>query len=78
LTEEIFSKKPDIAAFDIEIDIMAGDGSVIETLQYLNCDLTGYWVYVNDLEDEYRFGKADKPELRELTNFDCGDYRIKI
>ncbi|MGQ0792132.1 MAG: hypothetical protein ACT4NJ_07940 [Nitrosopumilaceae archaeon] len=78
LTEQIFSKAPDVAPFNIEIDIIAGDGSVIETLQYKNCDLTGYWVYVNTLEDEYRFGKSDKPELREVSDFKCGDYGVKI
>jgi len=39
--------------------------------------LDDYFVYVNDREDDYRFGKADKMEIREVTNFDCGDYRVR-
>jgi len=75
--ERIFDKKTVIDQIDIEIDIIAKDSSLIERLEYKNCRLTGYWVYVNDQKDEYRFGKADKPELREVLNFDCGEYRIR-
>jgi len=75
--EDVIEKKSNLDSLDISIDIIAKDGSIIETLVYTNCELEGYWVYVNDFKDDYRFGKADKMEIRELSNFDCGDYRVR-
>jgi len=75
--EDVLEKRSNLDSLNISVDIIAKDGSIIETLVYTNCKLEDYWVYVNDREDQYRFGKADKMEIREVTNFDCGDYRVR-
>jgi len=75
--EDVLERRANLESLDISIDIIAKDGSIIETLEYTNCELEDYFVYVNDREDQYRFGKADKMEIREVTNFDCGDYSVR-
>ena len=57
--------------FDVTIDLVAGDGKIIETLRYAKCEVTGYWVYTSYNKDEYPFGTKDESEIRDVSNFLC-------
>ena len=59
--------------FDVDIDLVSGDGSIIETLNYNKCILTAYFVYSNDSRGKYRFSDnlPAKMELRDITKFSC-------
>lgn len=58
------------------IDIITPNGKVIETLQYIDCQITAHWVYTNTNKLEHRYIKADVPEMREITDFLCNGYKI--
>jgi len=68
------SKDP--KSFDVAIDIIAGDGSIIETLTYRTCKITDYNIYTNDNKEDYRFGKGDGLEQRDLLNIICGAFDL--
>jgi len=64
--------------FDVDIDIINGNGKTIETLEYTKCDPTAYFVYTNVDKDEYRLGTSDGPEIRDVTNFVCSGFRLDV
>ena len=63
---------------DVNIDLVAGDGSVIQTLKYAKCEISAYWAAVNDNKEQYRLGNIEGPEIREFTNFLCQGYSINV
>lgn len=69
-------KKPE--PFDVSIDLVAGDGKVIETLRYAKCEVSGYWVYTSYNKDEYPFGKKDESEIRDVSNFLCRGFALDV
>lgn len=65
---------------NIEIGVFSGDGVLIETLKYANCDVTSYFIYMNDSTGKYNFLKNDKSdmEIREITKFKCTGFDIIV
>jgi len=57
--------------FDVSIDVVSGDGTVLQTWEYRNCDLEDYVVYVQDNIIFNRFHGGDGPEIRERSIFHC-------
>ncbi len=62
--------------FETSVEVIAGDGSVIQTWEYRRCDVIDYAVYVNDEEDEYRFGDKDKAEIRDVLVIECAGFSL--
>jgi len=58
--------------FDVSIDVVTGDGTVLQTWEYRNCDLDDYTVYLQDNIIFNRFHGGDGPEIRERSIFHCG------
>lgn len=59
--------------FDVTIEILAKDGTVIETLEYTRCTIDSYFVYNNDSKGTYSLLNQDssKSEIRDVTRFEC-------
>jgi len=57
--------------FDVSIDVVSGDGTVLQTWEYRNCDLEDYTVYLQDNIIFNRFHGGDGPEIRERSIFHC-------
>jgi hypothetical protein len=66
----------DYPMFNVSIDIVAGDGSTIETVHYTQCKLQSYYPYVNDIKGEYRFSGQDTSEIRDVSTFSCSKIAI--
>jgi len=58
--------------FDVSIDVVTGDGTVLQTWEYRNCDLEDYTVYLHDNIIFNKFHGGDGPEIRERSIFYCG------
>jgi len=58
--------------FDVSIDVVSGDGTVLQTWEYRNCDLEDYVVYLQDNIIYNRFHGEMGPEIRERSIFLCG------
>ena len=67
----IATTNSDYPLFDVSIDILAGDGSTIETVHYTQCKISSYYPYVNDFKDTYRFSGQDTSEIRDVSTFSC-------
>ena len=63
---------------DINVDVVAGDGSIIETLQYKRCTIVEYFVYISDSKGKLSFleSKSSKMEIREVSKFACNGLSI--
>lgn len=80
LVAKSLNHSPDARPFDVNIDLVAGDGSIIHTLNYKKCTIESYFVYVNDSKGDYRFSKdkTDRMEIRDVTKFDCMGFSITV
>jgi len=58
--------------FDVSIDVVSGDGTVLQTWEYRNCDLEDYTVYLQDNIIFDRFSGEQGSEIRERSIFYCG------
>jgi len=64
---------------NISIDIFSGDGEIIETLKYSNCDVTEYFVHGVDSRGKIFFVENEgEVEIREVTKFECVSFTIEI
>ena len=57
--------------FDVSIDVVSGDGTVLQTWEYRNCDLEDYVVYLQDNIIFDRFSGEQGSEIRERSIFHC-------
>jgi len=64
---------------NISIDVFSGDGEVIETLVYSNCDVTEYFVHGVDSKGKIFFSEEDGTvEIREVTKFECVSFSLEV
>ncbi|MFY9301200.1 MAG: hypothetical protein WAO91_08435 [Candidatus Nitrosotenuis sp.] len=66
--------------FDVTLEVLAKDGSVIETIQYKRCTIESYFVYINDSKGTYSLLGRDsaRAEIRDVTKFDCTYLTIEV
>lgn len=64
---------------EINIDVISGDGTLLETLNYRKCIVTSYFIHVNDSKGKFTFldEGTSKMEIREVTKFQCSGLSIK-
>ena len=67
---------PLFKAFDVSIDVVSGDDTVLQTWEYRNCDLEDYTVYLQDNVFFDRFQGKSGAEIRERSIFLCGGFSI--
>ncbi len=77
IDKEYFGKTgdPTITPFTIEIDILAGDGSLIQTWKYNKCQVIGYGTYLNDITNFIPFS-GENLEFREKIAASCAGVRL--
>ena len=64
---------------DVSIDIFSGNGEIIETLKYNNCDVTEYFVQgVDSLGKIWFVENTGSVEIREVTKFECVSLTLEI
>ena len=63
--------------FSVEVDVISGDGSSIQTWDYRKCNINDYSTFVNWNKDDYRFSDTDDIEIREIFVFACSGFSLK-
>ena len=66
--------------FDVSMDLLAADGSIIETLNYKSCLVEEYFIHVNDSKGKFSFLEDDnsKLEIHDITKFECSGFSISV
>jgi len=67
-----------ITRFDVAIDILAGDGSLIQTWQYNKCHVFGYGTFLTDLTNFIPFSGQEGSEFRDKIVFECSGIRLQV
>lgn len=62
--------------FDASIDVVTGDGTILQTWEYSNCDLEDFSIYLQDNVLFDRFGSESGPEIRERSIFHCSGFSL--
>jgi hypothetical protein len=57
--------------FDVSIDVVSGDSTILQTWEYRNCDLEDYSVYLQDNVIFRTFTGEAESEIRERSIFSC-------
>ena len=78
IDKEFFAKttSPTVSRFDVNIDILAGDGSLIQTWIYKKCLITAYGTFFQDVTNFYPFSGQEGGEFREKILFECSGVRL--
>jgi hypothetical protein len=62
----------------VDIDVIAGDGTILQRLSFGQCILTGYGTYLQDIKNLYSFSGKDQAEIRDRWTFSCGHFEISV
>lgn len=66
-----------ISPFDVNVDVVSGDGRIIQTWEFSKCELTGYGTYLQDVINLYQFSNDnEKAEIRERVTFTCQGLKL--
>ncbi len=57
--------------FEVAVEVITGDGTIIQTWEYRNCEITNYDIYLDDSLLNYKYHERWQSEIRERTFFDC-------
>ena len=64
---------------NISIDVFSGDGEIIETLKYNDCNVSEYFVHGVDSKGKIFFTEEDGTvEIREVTKFECTSFSLEV
>jgi len=64
--------------YNVKVDILAGDGTIIQTWDYVNCDIIDYVTFLDSDKDTYRFSDKDEAEIREFLLWECSVFFFKF
>jgi len=67
-----------ITRFDVAIDILAGDGSLIQTWKYSKCHVYAYGTFLQEVRNFYQFSDRLKPEFRDKIIVECAGVRLQV
>ena len=62
--------------FDVNIDTINGDGTILHRLQYVNCDSVDFWWYLQQANWFYQFSQKEQDEIRERYIVYCEGFGI--
>jgi len=64
--------------FDIEVDVLDGTGSTIQTWEFDRCEITSYGTYLLDTIFIYSFSGIEDSEIRDRTHFSCSGIHLTV
>jgi len=69
-----YSTKP----FDITVDILTGDGHILQKSKYSDCELISHYPYLDENLAKLKFVGEFVSEIREKSSFECGGYLVNF
>jgi len=64
--------------FNVDVDIVTGDGSILQTFQYVDCKVTGYVPFLSENLLLLHFTKKFRSEIRDRTDFNCDGFKVNF
>ncbi|MCH8086046.1 MAG: hypothetical protein IIC15_06450 [Thaumarchaeota archaeon] len=73
------NKATSITRMHVSIDVYAGDGEIIHSLEYRDCSIDEYFIHGVDSKGKIFFLEEDGTvEIREVTKFSCISFTLNI
>ena len=66
------------AQYNIAVDVLTGDGAILQTWDYRNCGLHEYTVYLESSKENYRYSDKNESEFREVVSWECSGYNLSF
>jgi len=63
--------------FDASVDLILGDGTIIQRWNYAKCDLTDYILRVDESLLRYPASKELQAEIRDQSQFSCSGFNLQ-
>lgn len=63
--------------FHVDVDVLDGTGSIIQTWSFTKCEITSYGTYLQDATFIYQYSGVKDSEIRDRTNFSCVGVSLK-
>ena len=76
LVAEYYNLGKDPEPFDVKIDLLAGDGTILQTWDYSKCNITDYQTFLFDNLLFYKGHGGQGHEIRDNTVFDCVGFGV--
>lgn len=57
--------------FDVTVDIVSGDGTILQKWQYYDCKVSNYQLKLNDVLTSTKYSGKGGAEIKETTSFEC-------
>jgi hypothetical protein len=64
--------------FDVTLDTLLGDGSILYRLHYTNCDGVDFTWYLQGANWLYQFSNTQQEEIRERYGLYCEGFKIEF
>jgi len=64
--------------FDVNVDVVTGDGTVIQTWAYRDCEIDNYVTYLQDTVFFFQFSHEQTFEIRERAIFHCRGLDLEV
>ena len=62
--------------FEVKVDVISGDGTIIQSWDYKKCDVVDYATFLNEDKETYRFSDVDESEIRDVAVFSCRGFAL--
>ncbi len=73
------NKATSLTRMHVSIDVYAGDGEIIHSLEYRDCSIDEYFIHGIDSKGKIFFLEEDGTvEIREVTKFSCISFTLNI
>ena len=76
LVDEFVNPGRPPAEYNVKVDILTGDGTIIQTWEYKKCGITDYVTFLDSNKDTYRFSKTGEAEIREFMLWQCAGFHF--
>jgi len=57
--------------FDVTVDVVSGDGTILQKWQYYQCKVSNYQLKLNDVLTSTKYAGINVAEIKETTSFEC-------
>jgi len=78
LVNEYYNIGKDPEPFDVTVDILTGDGTILQTWDYTKCDISNYETFLFDNLLFYKGHGGRGSEIRDNTNFNCVGFAVTL
>ena len=68
-------KRPE--PFDVAVDVVSGDNTLLQTWQYYDCQIVHYEVFLEDITIIVKYNPSNPTEIRDTTGFECDGFHFE-